>query len=868
VIATAAARSPPLADSPYTLSDFLCTTKTSLKKTTVKVNEQLDNTIMESSSEENEQVTPAEYSEGGSEQPLPSSDNNGSLSLSGGEQSQLADDEDALLESRSAEAFWNSQRKLLFDASANFGKGDRQEDARQEDARQFHHAAKQLPYLPAHVRDAVNQIGNFLDANHDSHVGVHLSDAQSHHLNTISDSISDPTVRETFRQVFVETAIASLEIKLMITINKLMTTINKHVMETTIATIRVAHQLAALFAPCESDGTMGTNTRILMEADNVIDREERLAGNMPQPISPRDAYQEMLNDWKPIDDKISLNLDDQCEELKRVVSALQTYLDTAEFIPSKPEFSTAVYKKTVQKTVDDLYKQISVLHSVNQGPDDSPRKNKLAPGAHAFEVEGTQPWLLMILRLVSECATPPCTKVTEETRTQEGYRPIVCDELMDLNIEAKPGSRTSHGPQALLNKATDQNLSHMAKRLFTAFNFAGAGVPSHATCLVCNMAAVQVLHLRLENVGTPEVCLVLYKSDLLPLMSPSNYDKWAKSAPDARQHGFIKFRKLLFSTKDCDLVTTKIPSGYPVLLQLMQKRPMELFGPAVDAKSRILGRLLGTGSASLVFQHRIKDSQAVKVSRNGASRYIKNEVSILKKLNEHGSHPQIPKFIEHLDLEVSLGDLKRKLPACITGPVGTGLLRVCSETNDSEKYSWLLLVLNNLQSALTFMHEQHIFHRDVNPKNAIIVSDFDGVQRAVLIDYSIAFDGSSGAVSRGFCGTINYSHRELFDFLPAEEFKPAAEHDLASLGFTMSALVNGSNIPWRPVVGFPKTASDRASFVATLKERFEMAGKLDKIATYEEAREVQEGENLCQLVKDLLAYDEETYRRGSTRKRE
>jgi hypothetical protein len=228
VIATATARSPPLADSPYTLSDFLCTTKTSLKKTTVKVNEQLDNTIMESSSEENEQVTPAEYSEGGSEQPLPSSDNNGSLSLSGGEQSQLADDEDALLESRSAEAFWNSQRKLLFDASANFGKGDRQEDARQEDARQFHHAAKQLPYLPAHVRDAVNQIGNFLDANHDSHVGVHLSDEvhlsdkQSRLLNTISDL----TVRATFRQMFIEELQKEGKMRASVSLTKLMTTKN------------------------------------------------------------------------------------------------------------------------------------------------------------------------------------------------------------------------------------------------------------------------------------------------------------------------------------------------------------------------------------------------------------------------------------------------------------------------------------------------------------------------------------------------------------------------------------------------------------------------------------------------------------------
>jgi hypothetical protein len=853
-------------------------TITSPKKSAMKVTEQLDDTVMASGSE------PEDRSDGGSES-------------------------ERLLCSRSAEAFWRNRQTLLRDASTEFGKVLRQEDARQEDARQFHSAANDLPYLPTNIRDAVTQIGNLLDTNHDSHshVEVHLSDAQSRQLLTISDL----EVRETFRKVFLETSREKTKSINRETKSSLMTTINNHVTDTTIATIRVAHQLQVLSDLSESDGTVGVNTRIIMEADNIIDKEERLAGNMPQPISLQAVYQEVLDDWKPIGDKISLKLDNPCDELKRVASDLQTYLDTAEFIQSETNFSTAVYKEKVLKTVDDLYKQISVLHRVNQGPDGSPRNNNLAPGAYAFEVEGTQPWLLMILRLVSECATPPYTNVTERTEEvtdvtpametdspnklfpltekvvaayqgsrssrkcdfmlskDQRYRPIVSDELMDLSIEAKPGSRTSHGPQALLNVATDQNLSQMAKSLSTAFNFAGAGVPSHATCLICNMAAVQVLHLCLENVGTPEVCLVLYKSDLHPLMSPSNYDKWAKSAQEARQKDFSNFRKLLFTTptEDCNLAPTQIPSGYSVLLQLMQKRRMELFGPAVDATGDILGHLLGTGSASLVFQNLLDNSQAVKVSRYGGTRDIKNEVSILNKLKGKGSHPGIPKLIEHFDLEVTFGDLKRKLPACIIGPVGNGLLRVCSEKMESEMYSWLLLVLKNLQSALTFMHQHHIFHRDVNPKNAIIVSESDGVHRAVLIDYSIAFDGESGDVAHGFCGTINYSHRELFGFFQAKEFKPAAEHDLASLGFTMSALVNGGNVPWRSVVGFPKAASDPALFAATMEERFEMAGKLDNIATYKEVQEVQEVENLVQLVKDLLAYDKKTYGKVSTRKR-
>jgi hypothetical protein len=166
---------------------------TSPKKSEMIVTEQLDDTAMASGSE------PEDRSDGGSES------------------------------ERSAVAFWQNRQTLLRDASTDFGKV-----SRQDDARRFHSTAIRLPYLPRNIRDAVNQIGNLRGTNHDLHVGVHLSDVELRQLNTISD----PTVRATFRQVFVETAIASLESSLMITKSSLMITINNHVIDTTIATIR------------------------------------------------------------------------------------------------------------------------------------------------------------------------------------------------------------------------------------------------------------------------------------------------------------------------------------------------------------------------------------------------------------------------------------------------------------------------------------------------------------------------------------------------------------------------------------------------------------------------------------------------------
>jgi hypothetical protein len=543
----------------------------------------------------------------------------------------------------------------------------------------------------------------------------------------------------------------------------------------------------------------------------------------------------------------------------------------------------------VQKAVSDLYKEISALLSEEQPQDQTSRRGlsllescfssnekKIAPGAHGFEVQGAQPWRLNILRLVSKCATPPCTVGTKEKTSslnklcplaeaivpsQPGSRAkriadiILCKDSR-FRYFISDGSRGSRGPQSLLDEAVDQGMSHMSKSVYIGSNFSGPGVPTHATCLVGNMAAVQVLQLRLENVGTPDVCLVLYKSALFSLMSSDNYDKWAASAPNARKLDFDDFRELLFLEKD--LVKTQMPSGFPVVLEL-QKRRMALFGPIVEIKGNILGSLLGTGSASLVFQHRCEDSQAVKVSRYGRTGDIANEISILRRLSKDDEQsPYIPELIGVTEaIEVLFGDVKWNLPACITTPVGVGLLQACGSLRSMDKCTWLQKVLTDLLSALTFMHKRSIFHRDVNPNNAIIVFDSSGnFRRAVLIDYSIAFDRNKEDCATGFWGTPNYSHRELFEFYPEKEFIPTAEHDLTSLGFTMSVLVNfvneGGDLPWSRFV-FPKTITEdnRASFKDTMEERYKKAvAVLDKIATDDGGKDISEH------VKKLLENDE------------
>ena len=77
---------------------------------------------------------------------------------------------------------------------------------------------------------------------------------------------------------------------------------------------------------------------------------------------------------------------------------------------------------------------------------------------------------------------------------------------------------------------------------------------------------------------------------------------------------------------------------------------------------------------------------------------------------------------------------------------------------------------------------------------------------ASQIDFSIAVKANEKAT--GFSGTVNFTHRKIFEYYPRTEHVPCAKHDQASLGFTMAMFVNGGSLPWSPIVGFPKTLNN------------------------------------------------------------
>jgi hypothetical protein len=433
------------------------------------------------------------------------------------------------------------------------------------------------------------------------------------------------------------------------------------------------------------------------------------------------------------------------------------------------------------------------------------------------------------------------------------HRIVFFDDDMELTCKVKPGCRESSDPQDLLTEARDQVLSHLAKSVAVGFNFGnGVGVPTHATGIVANAVSVQVIQLRLEHVGTPEVFLQLCTSKRLPLVSESFYDKWAASA-GAFEDQFKALREELYCQENNEQWKKgangrMLPPGLYMLGCLMVQQRQDLFGPRVTTTGDILGPLLGTGATANVF-HRKDQPHAVKVSRYGLDDCITAEIKILSFLSKPNQCNYLPQLVDGHPLDrpfpvrVLYDTVEMTLPAVITCPVGVGAVQAVCRSENKEQL--LNLILLHLTRALDFIHKKEVFHLDVSPKNVIVVYEDDGPSKAVLIDFSCAHHSKSQI--KGFVGTPDYAHRSVFRRYPRKEWHAKSVVDTVGLAFTTVALANDGVVPWRPLAGLPKNHSSKQDFDESqgplFKARLDSAIKfVDESVVFEEVikRELKE----------------------------
>ena len=98
-------------------------------------------------------------------------------------------------------------------------------------------------------------------------------------------------------------------------------------------------------------------------------------------------------------------------------------------------------------------------------------------------------------------------------------------------------------------------------------------------------------------------------------------------------------------------------------------------------------------------------------------------------------------------------------------------------------------------TAVSFLHERGIVHRDIKPDNLVFDSKLPDAA-IKLIDFGYAGHCSASQPLRGLCGTPDYAAPEI---LRGERFTPPA--DMYAFGICMYILLSGearfSGSPWR-----------------------------------------------------------------------
>lgn len=501
-----------------------------------------------------------------------------------------------------------------------------------------------------------------------------------------------------------------------------------------------------------------------------------------------------------------------------------------------------------------------------------------APGACAREVECCQPWISGVFDLVSDCLpsflpvgiddkkrnTPIKNRQTHEVILSGNscrherkfdlmlgkdapYEKKIVDDAIKLAVEQKPETRKQESPKSVHTGGVDQGLATAAKSVMISFNFAKVGLPSRATHIAVTPAFIQVYQLQVMNIGTPEVKAVWYASKRYPFFTFKTYEKFIASAGAKNLRKFDEEREDMYGREGKGgMDGVGRPLGYKVVAVLMSVSEVDLYGPTVVAEHDILGPILGYGTYSMVFRHEKNRNRVVKLSRFGRDIGDKEILKSLKSLQEKPK--TIVTLVESSSLCVAFGDVRWQLPILIMEPRGRQLLDARRDTNCSSG-KWIMKVQTDIVSALDFIHLHGILHRDVKPSNIIVVDDAAEAHnfRAVLIDFSISCKLDAQEV--GFCGTRNYTHREVYKFFPNLKYRGRKEFDLASLGFTLAVVANEGILPWRSIVEFPCSLSKEnmtAQLDARMENRFHMAmAAADNV-----------GENAASSIKELLLMDQ------------
>ena len=190
------------------------------------------------------------------------------------------------------------------------------------------------------------------------------------------------------------------------------------------------------------------------------------------------------------------------------------------------------------------------------------------------------------------------------------------------------------------------------------------------------------------------------------------------------------------------------------------------FGKVIHAKDKLTKRDL---SVKIINK---KEADQISIKK------MKEEISILKKLN----HKNIVKFYGHIE---TLNQILIKMEY-----IRYGTLSQWIKKNKKISEEDASLIIKNIISAVSYLHNNQICHRDIKPQN-IMFSKENDLNSIKLIDFGLSVQNFDSLYNSDYCGTFIY-------MAPEEINKKSYDLsiDVWSIGILMYMLLNKGEHPF------------------------------------------------------------------------
>jgi hypothetical protein len=570
----------------------------------------------------------------------------------------------------------------------------------------------------------------------------------------------------------------------------------------------IREQLKA-FSTFSNKTEVGTQTAELDKMYAVSDEEylKMMEGvHVPSPSKPQQALQEFL--------QTPLSIQPWWPE-KEIVDDVKEFADFWNLLISN---SKKVDAEDWKKNKSKLPETLQAILKWNDPTGCHPASLQKCPFPKdtAAEKEAVQPILGAVLRGLSQiCAdsegrsdmrrerympktsASPKRYIDFESKHLNPFTPLLLGQELSFIKEVKNVRRKNECAKSLHDEVTKQICGHLAKRALVAFDIGDVGVDSTSVGLIMTPVYMQVIRLKLENMGTAEAKVQFERSNLMPLVNKDAFEVLVQNPIDLDY-----LNPLLFPQGD---LPSDVPTGMLNLWRLLHSSDEDLdvlffgrknqvakyIGCDVDAPAVYsIGKLLGSGSQGIVYAVDEDEDIVVKASVVGELRYIKRELKALEKLGKSELCKNICKLKCMGRVRYTIRDTTAAVPAFVMAPKGVPAREhLSSESSRQDKVEMLLLLWSNMLVALDFAHEKGVFHLDVSPRNIIYHNDC-----FILIDWGCA--ACDGESVTGFRGSLPFAHADVHAKENTMSWHPEKKHDAASLLFTVCALNVANSVPW------------------------------------------------------------------------